>query len=162
MSSSTASASNEARVVSMSGSDRNANARRFRVGTCADWEDVAAATSDFHDAVVREVALVGDEYLDSDYILRMTAEVGATVRLLVHIQRRDVPAAELTFVGVQQLVYNGAEQVDPARCSASRDGFLTFELASVAVKARSCEVSLLDASALGERMRLEELSGDES
>jgi hypothetical protein len=118
------------------------------------------ATSGFHDAVVREVAIVGDEYVDRDYVLRMTVEVGASVKLLVHIQRRDVPAAELTFVGVREFAYSPSEQVDPARCSALRDGLLRFELASVALTARSCEVALLDATALGERVRLAELTAD--
>lgn len=154
MSSGTGLARNEARVAGMSCSDRDPEARRFRIDACADWEAVAAATGDFHDAVVREVALLGEEYLDTDYMLRMTADIGATVRLLVHIQRRDVPAAELTFVGVQEFAYNGARQVDPARCSASGEGLLRFEVASIAVIARSCEVSLLDASALGEHVRL--------
>lgn len=150
----------EAPGVSMSRSELGSEGRRLRVETSADWDAVAEATADFHDAVVREAALVGDEYLDADYMLRMTAEVGAVLRLLLHVQSRDVPAAALTFIGVRKFTYDPAEQVDPARCSAAEDGLLLFEVASATVKARSCEITLLGNSALGEQARLANVDQD--
>jgi len=158
---STAQVPSEAHAVTTSRSDQSPELRRLHVSGCADWEEVAQAISGFHDAVVREAAIVGDEYLDRDYMLRMTSETGASARLLIHIQRHDVPAVELRFVGVREFPYNHFEQVDPARCSARRDGLLKVELASVAVTARSCEVILLDATALGEGARLADLSAGE-
>jgi hypothetical protein len=131
--------------------------RRYFVASRSDWEHVAAATADFHDAVIREVGLLGEEYLDRDYILRMDAEPGAAVRVLAHIQRRDVPAAVLRFLGVSRFAYDREMVADPARCSVGRDGLLRFEVASIVVEARSCQVTLLDATALGEAIRLVDL-----
>jgi hypothetical protein len=127
---------------------------QYLVAVRADWEAVAAAAGDFHDAVVRHVELLGEEYLDDDFKLRMTADVGARVRLLVHLQRRQLPAAELSFLGVEAFSFNRGEQADPARCLELAGGLLGFELASAAVTARSCEVRFLDAPALGESARL--------
>ena len=141
----------------MSRGDADSARPRFHVEGPDDWEVIAELTADFHDAVVREVALVGDEYLNADYILKMTAEVGARVRLLVHIQRREVPAMELEFHGVSEVAYSATEQFDPARCYQAPDGLLVFEVASTRVKARTCDATPLGVAALGAEARLSDL-----
>jgi hypothetical protein len=130
--------------------------RTKRVDDCADWEAILDATAGFHDAVVREAAIVGEEFVDRDHMLKMSPEVGASVKLFVQVQQRSVPAVELTFGGVQEFVYNRLSQVDPARCTVLPGGAMRFELASAVIVASWCEVSLLDASSLGSRSHFQQ------
>jgi hypothetical protein len=114
----------------------------------------------FHDAVVRELVTTGEEYVDRDYTLRMTSDVGASARLLVQTQRRDIGGLELRFIGVEELAYNRLEQVEPARCSVVRDELLEFAFASVVIRARACEGVMLDAEGLGADARLTRVKGE--
>lgn len=142
--------------MNISNSEQRAQLQQAQINTCGDWEKIAQATSDFHDSVIRQVDLVGDEYLDHDNLLVTPLETGATVRVLVHIQRRDIPAVELGFTGVMWFAFDRSGRTDPARCFETPDGLLRFELAEMAVIARSCTVVFVDATMLGKDYRLAE------
>jgi hypothetical protein len=143
----------EANGLSTPNIDDGRSHDRLHVDSPAEWANLLRLTGGFHDAVVRHISVTGEEYLDHDYHLKMTSARGANAALLIHIQRRDVPAVELRFSGVEQLVFATTEQVDPARCTDAVNGMMRFELASVVLIARSCEVQVLGAEALGAAAR---------
>jgi len=103
---------------------------------------------------VREVSILGEEYLDRDHRVKMDPEIGAKVRVLLHIQRRDIFAMELSFAGVSEFRLLTSDQTDPAECFKVGSGTLRFEISSIAVVARTCAVRLLGHEVLGPDGRL--------
>lgn len=129
--------------------------QRFDVMRCEDWWEAMVSLGGLHDSVVREITFRSDEYVDHDHKMKLTAAMGATIRLLVQLQARDISAALFTFDGVDQSTFGHDAEEDPATCVACASGSMMFALGAWLIKARACTIQIVGRSGLGEDAQLD-------
>jgi hypothetical protein len=107
----------------------------------------------FHDAILREVAVLAHGYVDSE--LRMFGDVEPyDVRFIIQMQSADTPVIELIFEDVNELALQPAMALAPS--GSFKAGEITLRLGDplsgvfVGVRARRGKYQVLDRSHLGQ------------
>ena len=118
------------------------------IKTPQDWENAADAASWFHDAVVRSVAFVNDERVDSGGAMHM-GRGESTLRVVVQTQDREQQAVMLTFHGVVSFSFSREIDVELGEAEPVKDEYtsamyLRFPFIGCEVVAVSATLTRLD------------------